>query len=97
MKNLLKNVLVPALTVFFLTACGSMSEKVEEKINELQDKTESLDSLINKEFDKVLTLDSLITNESDKVKKLDSLINETSSKLDSIANEKIKSFEKIIQ
>jgi copper homeostasis protein CutC len=97
MKNISKIVSVPFLLVFFLTACGDISEKVEKKLNDLQDKTESLDSLINKEVDKVLTLDSLINTESDKVKKLDSLINKTSSKLDSIANDKVKLFEKIIK
>ncbi|MBS4062771.1 MAG: hypothetical protein KG029_20480 [Bacteroidetes bacterium] len=97
MKNLLKNVSVWILAVFILTACGNISEKVEKKLNDLQDKAESLDSLLNKEVDKVLTLDSLINFESDKVKKLDSLINKTSSKLDSISNEKIKLFEKIIK
>lgn len=97
MKKNFKNVSVLILAVLILTACGGISEKVEKKLNELQNKTESLDSLINKEVDKVLTLDSLINFESDKVKKLDSLINKTSSKLDSISNEKIKSFEKIIK
>ena len=97
MKNLFKKVSVLTLAVFILSSCGDISEKAKKKLNELQKKTESLDSLINKEVDKVLSLDSLINFESDKVKKLDSLINKTSSKLDSISNEKIKLFEKIIK
>ena len=97
MKNLIKKISLPIFAVFILSACGDLSKDVEKKINELQDKTESLDSLINKEVDKVLTLDSLINMESDKVKRLDSLINNTSSKLDSISNEKVKLFEKIIE
>ena len=97
MKKLLKKVPVFILTVYILTACGNAGKNIEEKLNELQDKTESLDSLLNKEVDKVLTLDSLINLESEKVQKLDSLVNKTSSKLDSISNEKIKRFEKIIK
>ncbi|MBN1338799.1 MAG: hypothetical protein JXA03_05710, partial [Bacteroidales bacterium] len=92
-----KNYFLPVLAFCFLSSCGDLSKEAEKKLNELKDKTESLDSLINKEVDKVLTLDSLINLESDKVKKLDSLINKTSSKLDSIANEKVKLFEKIIK
>jgi predicted nucleotide-binding protein (sugar kinase/HSP70/actin superfamily) len=96
MKNLSKSVSVLILAVWFLTACGDISEKVEKKLNELEAKTESLDSLINNEVDKVLKLDSLVNLENDKVKKLDSLINKTSSKLDSIAKDKVDLFEKII-
>jgi hypothetical protein len=60
-------------------------------------KKEEKKSRENKEVDKVLTLDSIINVESDKVKKLDSLINKNSSKLDSIKNEKIELYEKIIK
>jgi len=56
---------------FSLTACGDLSNEVENKLNELKNKTESLDSNINKEVDKV--------------KKLDTLINKSSSQLDSIS------------
>ena len=56
---------------FSLTACGDLSNEVENKLNELKNKTESLDSNINKEVDKV--------------KKLDTSINKSSSQLDSIS------------
>ncbi len=97
MKCFQNNLFLTILVTFSLTGCGNLSNEVEKKINELKNKTGSLDSLINKEVDKVLSLDSLINGESDKVKKLDSLINKTSSKLDSIANEKIKLYERIIK
>ncbi len=87
---------LPILAIFFMASCGDIGKKVEKRLDELKSKTDSLDSLINKEVDKVLALDSLIKDETDKVKKLDSLITKSSSKLDSIANEKIKLFEKII-
>jgi hypothetical protein len=80
-----------------LTSCGNLSNEVDNKLNELKNKTESLDSVINKEVNKVLMLDSLINREGEKVKKLDSLINKNSSKLDSISNEKFKLYEKIIK
>ena len=101
MKNISNNyflyILAAVLASAFLASCGNLGNEVENKLNELKNKTESLDSMINKEVDKVLTLDSLINGESEKVKKLDSLINKNSSKLDSISNEKIKLFEKIIK
>jgi len=101
MKNISNNyflsILAAVLAATFLASCGNLGNEVENKLNELKNKTESLDSMINKEVDKVLTLDSLINGESEKVKKLDSLINKNSSKLDSISNEKIKLFEKIIK
>jgi septal ring factor EnvC (AmiA/AmiB activator) len=97
MKYLPNKILLSILATFFLSACSNLSNEVENKLNELKSKTESLDSLINKEVDKVLTLDSLINGENDKVKKLDSLINKSATKLDSIAKEKIKLFEKVIK
>jgi peptidoglycan hydrolase CwlO-like protein len=79
--------LVPALLLAFsFTACGNLSNEVENKLNALKNKTETLDSTINKEFEKVSTLDSLINKESEKVKKLDTLINSTSSRLESISH-----------
>jgi len=95
MKNLLRKGVPVIVSIGLLASCGDMSKKVEEKINELSNKTDELDSLVNKELDKVIALDSLINMEGEKVKKLDSLINKSSSKIDSIANEKINSLKKI--
>lgn len=96
MKNFFLNYFLVMLAIFFLSSCGDLTKEAEKRLNELENKTETLDSLINKEVDKVLALDSLINFESDKVKKLDSLINKSSSKLDSIAKDKVKILEKII-
>jgi len=90
MKNLFFKLYLLLIVAVMLTACGNFSAEVENKLDELQNKTGALDSMINKEVDKVLILDSLINGETDKLKKLDSLINKTSSKLDSVAGEKIK-------
>lgn len=82
------------IAVFAFTACGDLAKELEQKINELNTKTESLDSLVNQEFEKVLTLDSLINSESEKVKKLDSLIDKSASRIDSISNRGSKILEK---
>ena len=75
-------------------SCTEMGRKVEEKLDNLNNKAESLDSLVNKEVDKVLILDSIINRESEKVKKLDSLIERSASRLDSIVTDKINQLKK---
>ncbi|MBK9715942.1 MAG: hypothetical protein IPO85_00135 [Saprospiraceae bacterium] len=95
MKNILKNFLLLAV-MGLLVSCGDLSKKIEEKLNELSNKTDHLDSLVNKEFDKVKSLDSLINFESDKIKALDSLVNKSSSRLDSIAKDKFNALKKIM-
>lgn len=90
MKILLKMSLPLLFAVGVLTSCGDISKKAEEKLNELNQKTDELDSLVNKELDKVKALDTLIDAERNKVKKLDSLVNKTTTKLDSLSKDKIK-------
>jgi len=90
MRNQLKLIL-PFLIMVIFISCNNMSKKVEDHLNDLTNKANSLDTLINKEIDKVMALDSIIIQESNKVKVLDSLINKSTSRLDSIAKEKIKS------
>ncbi len=86
MDKVLKTSIILALISVAFYSCGDVSRKVDEKLDQLLKKTESLDSLLNKEVDKVLTLDSLIDKEHQKVLKLDSLIQKSSSKLDSVVN-----------
>jgi septal ring factor EnvC (AmiA/AmiB activator) len=95
MKKIIKGSLVLMAGFGILTSCADLTKKAEEKLNQLNQKTEMLDSLVNKELDKVKALDTLINFESDKVKKLDSLINKTSTKLDSLSKNKIKVIENI--
>jgi hypothetical protein len=84
-------IILPLLMMVFFISCSEVSKKVEEQLNDLTNKAESLDSLVNNEIDKVMALDSIINMEGNKVKVLDSLINKSSSRLDSIAREKIRS------
>lgn len=90
MGKVLKIILLVAIFSFTFISCRDVSQKVNEKIETLNKKTESLDSLLNKEVEKVLTLDSLIDKEHQKVMKLDSLIQKSSTKLDSVVNKIIK-------
>lgn len=93
MKKHFKIFLSLMLPLLFIS-CTEMGRKVEDRLDDLNKKAESLDSLVNKEVDKVLILDSIINRESEKVKKLDSLIDRSASRLDSIVNDKINQFKK---
>ena len=95
MKNTCKTFLLLIL-IATLSSCNDLSQKVEGKLNDLNNKAEHLDSLVNSELDKVKSLDSLINVEGKKINKFDSLVNKSSSKIDSIVNEKLKSLKKNI-
>ena len=82
------------MMMLLFISCTEMGRKVEEKLDDLNNKAESLDSLVNKEVDKVFILDSIINRESEKVKKLDSLIERSASRLDSIVTDKINQLKK---
>ena len=90
MKKVLKIRLFVAFFSVTLISCSDVSRKVDDNIEKLLKKTETLDSLLNQEVDKILTLDSLIDKEHQKVIKLDSLIQKSSSKLDSVVKKIIK-------
>jgi copper homeostasis protein CutC len=92
MKHILNKLFLTISTIFLLAGCSNLSNQVDNKLNELKSKTDSLDKVISKEVDKVLTLDSLINNETSKVKKLDSLINKSTTRIDSVVNKKVNSF-----
>jgi len=84
-------IILPLLMMVLFISCNEVSKKVEDQLNDLTNKALSLDSLVNKEIDKVMVLDSIINLEGNKVKVLDSLIIKSSSRIDSIAREKIRS------
>ncbi|RIW15719.1 hypothetical protein D0X99_09855 [Algoriphagus lacus] len=92
------------------TSCENLEGKLQEKVNLINEKAESLDSLMNKELGKVNSLDSLINRnldkadsldaminkELEKVNSLDSLINDTASKVDSMVKGKADRINRII-
>lgn len=90
MKHWFKKMLLIAISSPFLGACSEMSTKVEQQLNELKTKTESLDSLVNQEIEKVIQLDSVLMEETEKVKKMDSIIQKSASAVDSLAKVKAK-------
>jgi hypothetical protein len=89
-KNTCKTILFLVL-IATLSSCNDLSRNVRGKLNHLNIKAEHLDSLVNSELDKVKSLDAIINIEGKKINKYDSLVNKTSSKVDSIVNEKLKS------
>ncbi len=92
MKKIFKSSLLIIIPIGLLTSCGDISQRVEGKLNQLEQKANQLDSLVNKEFDKVMALDTLINFENKKIKKLDSIINKSASKIDSIARAQFNIF-----
>lgn len=97
MKRIKKGSLMFIAVIGLFTSCSEITKKAEDKLSELDAKTEHLDSLVNLEIDKVMELDTLISSENFKVEKLDSLIQRNSSKIDSIANEKIQLLKEIVR
>lgn len=81
-----KKILVVALAAGFFASCGDVSRKVNEKIEELTQKSESLDSLVNNEINEILPIDSLMKTEQEKFTQIDSLVQKPIKKLDSIVN-----------
>lgn len=96
-KHITKSLLFIATIVLFSSCNEDLSKKLEDKLLELDSKTESLDSIVNKEMNRIKKLDTLINFESDKIKKLDSVITESASKIDSMADGKIELLKEIIK
>jgi PBP1b-binding outer membrane lipoprotein LpoB len=82
--------------LFFISSCEDLEKKVEQKVNNLNEKVLKIDSLVNKEFEKVDALDSLIEKEKVKLQKLDSLVNSTSTQVDSLVQNKVDRINRII-
>jgi septation ring formation regulator EzrA len=96
MKHL-QSIFSASFFVFFLISCESLNGDLENKIDEITKKTESIDSLINDKVEDYSNLDSIVEKGNNKVKKLDSLINGSSSKIDSISKKGTSVIEKIIK
>lgn len=84
MKNFNYAMITAGVSILIFTSCENITSKLENQIDQLNEKTNQLDSVINTEMDKVMKLDSVINLEDLKIKKLDSLVEKTSSNLDSI-------------
>ncbi|MBN1768122.1 MAG: hypothetical protein JW842_06385 [Prolixibacteraceae bacterium] len=90
METVLKIILLVAIFSVSFISCGDVNKKIDDKIETLIKKAETLDSILNKEVEKVSTLDSLITKEHKNMMKLDSLIQKSTTIIDSVVNKIIK-------
>jgi hypothetical protein len=59
----IKFVLSQAVLVFTLSSCGEISNQIDEKQKQLENKIESLDSTVNAEVERVKVIDSLVKQE----------------------------------
>lgn len=98
MKDQIIKSLLCFLTIGLFASCDNgVSKKLENKLNELELKTQSLDSMVNREMNSIKNFDSLINFESDKIKKLDSVVTESSSKIDSMLGGKLELIKEILK
>jgi hypothetical protein len=99
----MKNLLIPFSLLFIValtTSCENLEKKMQEKVNLINEKADSLDSLMNRELEKVNSLDSLLNRELDKVDSLDMLLNrelEKVNELDSLLNSTSSTVDSMIQ
>ena len=70
--------------LFFWSSCGEINQKIDDKMDALNQSVESLDSLANDKMNRVQRLDTLVNNKMEKLQKMDSLVNRNRSKLDSL-------------
>jgi hypothetical protein len=85
------------ISPILMSSCTDIGKQVEEKINRINEKADQLDSLIRHETTKVLALDSLINLESDKIKQIDSLVNRSAIQFDSVKQQKIEHFKRLLE
>lgn len=70
----------------FLTGCEEMNSKMEEQLDNINDRAVQLDSSVNKGLDEIESLDSTITSKTDRLKDLDSVVRKTGTRIDSMVN-----------
>ncbi|MCK0124758.1 hypothetical protein MWU76_10120 [Gelidibacter sp. F2691] len=95
-EQITKNLLCIVTIGLFASCDADVNKKLENKLYELELKTESLDSMVNREMNNIKNFDSFINFESDKIKKLDSVVTESSSKIDSMVGGKLELLKEII-
>lgn len=96
-KHTIKALLFIVIIIIMASCKNDLGQKLEDKLNGLDSKAESLDLLLNKELEQVGNIDSLINFDNDKIKKLDSVITESSSRMDSIAGKKVELLKEILK
>ncbi|MDP2161001.1 MAG: hypothetical protein Q8K02_11000 [Flavobacterium sp.] len=81
MHKPLKNYLALIIFMVFLASCGDLTQKMDKKLEDIGNKT---DSLVNAELDGILSVDSMLQKGNEKVKKMDSLMQDSGNRLDSL-------------
>jgi hypothetical protein len=59
----IKFVIIQAVLVFTLSSCGEITNQIDEKQKQLENKIQSLDSTVNAEVERVKVIDSLVKQE----------------------------------
>lgn len=59
----LKFVITQAVLILMLSSCGEISNQIDEKQKQLENKIQSLDSTVNAEVERVKVIDSLVKQE----------------------------------
>lgn len=82
-------------TLFFSSSCNQINQKIDDELNKIQSKADSIDSLVNKKVDQVKQIDSMIQNGTNQVKKIDTLVQKSQNQLDSLKRKGTQMIEKV--
>lgn len=66
----IKFVITQAIFIFTLSSCGEISNQLDEKQKQLENKIQSLDSTVNAEVERVKVIDSLVKQEKEAIDSL---------------------------
>lgn len=77
-------IFIICVSLFTLSACGDIGQKLEDNLDAINRTVDGLDSLANDKIDRVEKLDTLINTKMDKLERIDSVVNRNRSRLDSL-------------
>lgn len=83
------------IALLFTTSCNQINQKIDNELNQIQSKADSIDSLVNKKVDQVKQIDSMIQKGTNQVKKIDTLVQKSQSQLDSLKKKGNQMIEKV--
>ena len=66
----IKFLITQAIFIFTISSCGEISNKLDEKQKQLENKIQSLDSTVNAEVERVKVIDSLVKQEKETIDSL---------------------------
>lgn len=77
-------IFIICFSLFTLSACGDISQKLEDNLDAINRTVDGLDSLANDKMDRLEHLDTLVNTKMDKLERIDSVVNRNRSRLDSL-------------